>query len=145
MQETFLRAFRSADSFRGDAQAVTWLWAIAKNVWLEAERKRSRLKRSAKEVSLDDPERRPMNLPEDHRSNPLGEYLAEERSQLLREALQDLPPQMRTCVQLRIFQELRYREIAEVMQTSIGTVKSQLSDARERIRSRLSTHVSVDL
>ncbi|NJL28281.1 MAG: sigma-70 family RNA polymerase sigma factor [Thermoanaerobaculia bacterium] len=146
VQETFFRAFRTAEHFRGDAEAFTWLWAIAKHVWLEADRSRHRLKRAAEEVSLEAlQEELGFDATDDHGNNQLDEYLDEERTRLLREALQELPTQMRSCMQLRIFQELGYREIADVMRTSIGTVKSQLSDARERLRSRLSSHFAIEV
>lgn len=145
VQETFLRAFRGVECFRGDAEATTWLWSIAKNVWLETRRKRSRLKRSAQEVSLEILRLESGFDPQEHLENSqLGQIIKEEQIALLHEALHLLPPQMRNCVRLRVFQELRYREIAEVMQISIGTVKSQLADARERLRSRLSPHLSID-
>src|SRR6185295_123541 len=68
-----------------------------------------------------------------HTSGPLAGLLADEQVGRLRQALQDLPPQMRRCVLLRIDQNLKYREIAGVMQISIDTVKSQLSQARDRL------------
>jgi RNA polymerase sigma-70 factor (ECF subfamily) len=52
-------------------------------------------------------------------------------------ALQDLPEQMRRCFILRFDQQLRYREIAAVMQISIQTVKSHLHQARERLKAIL--------
>lgn len=146
VQETFFRAFRAAERFRGDAEATTWLWGIAKNVWLEAERSRRRLKRAAEEVSLETlQESCGFDATDGNGNSQLDECLDEEQIRLLHEALHELPAQMRSCVQLRIFQELRYREIAEVMRTSIGTVKSQLSDARERLRSRLSSYFAIEV
>lgn len=145
-QETFVRVSRDIERFRGEAEASTWLWSIAKNVWLEAERNRSRLKRAAPVVSLDElKENSGFDVGDEKDESPLERCLEEEQMRLLREALQLLPPQMRVCIRLRIFQGLRYREIAEVMQTSIGTVKSQLAEARERLRSRLSPNFTVDL
>jgi len=142
VQETFFRAFRSAEDFRGEAARSTWLFAITKHVWLEVLRKRSRLKRKAEEVSFED------MLSEGHlegtqteRGRQLDTYLDEERARLLREALEDLPPQMRGCVRLRV-EDHTYKEIADVMQTSVGTVKSQLFEARERLKSRLSKYFS---
>ena len=70
-------------------------------------------------------------------TKPLDRLIAEERLQQLREALLDLPPQMRQCVLLRLDQELKYREIAEVMNIAVNTVKSQLAQAKDRLRTRL--------
>ena len=49
---------------------------------------------------------------------------------------------MRRCVVLRLHQDLKYREIAEAMQVSINTVRSQLFEAKTRLRHRLADHFS---
>ena len=75
------------------------------------------------------------------------EYAASERMPSeelarLRAALDDLPPQMRQVVLLRIDGNLKYREIAEVMQVSIATVKAHLQQARQRLREELADYFS---
>lgn len=146
VQETFFRAFRASNGFRGEAKPSTWLMSIAKNVWLEEERSRSRLKRSAEEVSLETMRGEwGFDAASDEPDRQLRQFLEQEQVKLLQEALEELPNQMRSCIRLRICQELRYREIAEVMQTSIGTVKSQLAEARLRLRARLAAHFSVEV
>ena len=146
LQESFFRAFRSVSRFREEAGPFTWLMSIARNVWLEEERKRARLKRSAKEVSLEAIlQERDFDSVDGGADGQLRLLLEEEQGWLVQEAMDDLPDQMRYCVELRVCQELRYREIAEAMQISIGTVKSQLSEARARLRARLAGHFSVEL
>jgi RNA polymerase sigma-70 factor (ECF subfamily) len=143
-QETFLRVYRSRDRFRGEASFQTWLFQIATNLWRNEVRRRMAEKRDGFEISLEqEAERRPpvlaeRRLPgETQPIGPLDGLLADERKRRMREVLDALPPQMRRCILLRIDQSLKYREIAAVMQISIDTVKSQISQARDRLETEL--------
>ena len=142
-QETFLRAYKGVEAFRYEASFKTWLFQIATNLWRNAIRSRNAAKRDAQEVSLEDelygghPSLSDFGGPHGY-GTPLSRLLASEAVQQLEAALEELPPQMRRCAQLRLFQELKYREIAELMKLSIETVKSQLHQARQRLRQRLS-------
>jgi RNA polymerase sigma factor (sigma-70 family) len=72
---------------------------------------------------------------------PESRYFAKEASQRLREEIQRLPPQMCNCVLLRVYQELKYREIGVVLRISIDTVKSHLYQAKDRLRVHLGEYV----
>ncbi len=157
-QETFVRAYRGLGDFRGDAEFKTWLFATARNIGLNAMRARRAQKRQALEVALDDldPQSSPrfVEVEEGSREEteeprlpgddpyPLEGLLSQERSQQLRQALADLPSEMRRCVLLRVGQDLKYREIADLLGISIGTVKSQLFEARQRLAAILSDQFS---
>lgn len=143
-QETFLRVYRSIGRFRREASLQTWLFQIATNVWRNEVRRRMAEKREAREVSLEGAAEGGRPIRSDRRlagwsepSGPLDGMLEDEQRRMLRQALEELPPQMRRCVLLRIDQNLKYREIAGVMQISIETVKSQLSQARDRLEAKL--------
>jgi RNA polymerase sigma-70 factor (ECF subfamily) len=143
-QETFLRVYKGIGGFRGEASFQTWLFQIATNLWRNEVRHHMAEKRDAFEVSLEAevdkgrPIQADRRLPGETRpSGPLDELLADERKRMMREALSALPPQMRRCVLLRIDQNLKYREIAAAMQISIETVKSQISQARDRLETEL--------
>ena len=69
--------------------------------------------------------------------SPAQEAYERERREALARALEGLPPQMRQVLTLRIDQDLKYREIAEVLQISIETVKAHLFQARQRLRTEL--------
>ena len=152
-QDTFLRVYRSLQGFRGEAKVETWLFRIATNLWNNEVRRRRAEKREGWEVSLEGVVEGGHPIRADHHfdgwsepAGPLETMLDDERRQVLREALGDLPPQMRRCVLLRIDQNLKYREIAGVMQISIETVKSQLSQARDRLEQKLGRYFDpVDL
>jgi RNA polymerase sigma-70 factor (ECF subfamily) len=134
-QETFLRVFRQRDSFRGETSVETWLFQLASNLYKNTIRSRQTLKRDAKEVSFD--EAADVGLAGALSSNSLGDLLAGERDCLLREAIRDLPDQMRRCVTLRVDQDLKYREIALLMGVSIEIVKAHLYQARQILRDKL--------
>lgn len=139
-QETFLKAFKGHQGFRGEASPRTWIFQIANNVWLNEIRRRNAAKRSAKEVSIED-SGPPADLgAEGNDAEPLEGMLAQERAEILRRALEDLPSQMRRCIFLRIDQDLKYREIADLMHLSIETVKSHLHQARQRLKQSLSNY-----
>ncbi len=143
-QETFLRVYKSMGQFRREATPKRWLLRIAANIWKNELRRRSAEKRDAKEVSLDSDMDGQEPCPAgdelaagSRASEPLDAFLAKEQGQRLRRALDELPPQMRRCMLLRTDQELKYREIAAIMKLSVETVKSQIYQARQRLRSEL--------
>ena len=143
VQETFLRVHRKLDGFRGDSKFGTWLFPIAANVYKNHLRSRATQKRDAQEVPLDEAEPNGDKgsgstvAIESRAGGPLDEMLVSERKRMLLEAMADLPTQMRRCVDLRVNHDLKYREIAELMQVSIDTVKAHLFQARQQLKIRL--------
>lgn len=146
VQETFLRVHRNLDSFRGDSQFGTWLFQVSANVYKNELRSRMAQKRDAQEVSLEDGDPYGTGTggagisSELEEEDPLEEILADERSEVLRRAMADLPTQMRRCVELRVNQDLKYREIAVLMGVSIDTVKAHLFQARQLLKARLGNY-----
>ena len=140
-QETFLRVYRSMGQLRHDDSLESWLRQIAVNVWKNEIRRRTAGMRQGQEISLDGKpvENREkiaevdtaMESPD---TGPEDALLAREELALVRRSLNRLPPQMRRCFLLRIAQDLKYREIAAMMGLSIQTVKSHISQARQRLR-----------
>lgn len=135
-QETFLRVFNKWDSFRGESSVETWLFQIAANLYKNTLRSLQTQKRDAQEVSLD---AEVVELKSGEK-DPLRAILTEEEVRLLREALEDLPPQMRQAVFLRVDGDMKYREIADEMHVSIETVKAHLYQARQHLRDRLADY-----
>ncbi len=142
-QETFLRLCRGIATFRGRSRFETWLYEIATNVWRNEIRGRSAQKRDRPEVSLD-AEPVPRNAAaaslESHEREPDEDLLAKEKVDLVRRGLDRLPPRMRRCLQLRLDRELKFREIAVIEQVSIDTVKSQLAQAKQRLKLELASY-----
>ncbi len=142
-QVTLTRAYEKIHQYRFEAAFWTWLRHIAENVWKNARREREALKRpqlveARKLAAVADGETSAPALfgedLHDEEPNPEEAFLAEERTQILHEAVEALPPGMRLCAELRLFSDLRYREIAEAMGISINSVRSQLFEARKRLK-----------
>lgn len=142
-QETFLRVIQSVKNFRGEASLKTWLFRIAIN----QARNRRRwwlARRQNMTISLDDGRRDDEDSPnlhdtltDDSRVSPEDEALQREQSAKLRDALQGLSPNFREAVVLRDIEDLSYEEIADALQTNVGTVKSRIARGREELRKRL--------
>lgn len=140
-QETFLRVFKHIEGFRGESSVETWLFQVAANLYKNTLRSQATLKRDAQEVPLDTEEGGTAVEDRGPREpGQLASLLAQERARKLRDALEDLPPQMRQAVFLRIDQDLKYREIAVVMRVSIETVKAHLYQARQQLREKLADY-----
>jgi RNA polymerase sigma-70 factor (ECF subfamily) len=135
-QETFLRALRGIDSLRDPASARQWLFSIAMNVLRNELRRRAAPKRSS-EGQLREIRQEDEDTVEAEAPDVLDGLLDRERRELLAVAVRGLPPQMRRALFLRFDSNLKYREVAAVMQVSIDTVKSQLAQARARLRKQL--------
>lgn len=138
-QETLGRVFRQIDSFRTDGSFKSWVFAIASNLHRNEHRHRHREKRDAPEVSIDatteDGSR--LHEPVAPEVSPAQATYERERGEALARAVNELPPQMRQVLRLRIDPGLKYREIATVLQISVETVKAHLFQARQRLRTEL--------
>ena len=140
-QGTFLRVFNSMDSYRSDGPFRAWLFRIALNIYRNTLRERGTQKRDAQEIPLDVASEQPRSVDAMAVDDPpLEQLLEDERLAKLREAMDELPPQMRRCVQLRVYQDLSYREIAAILGVSIDTVKAHLYQARQQLRTKLAAY-----
>lgn len=129
VQEAFCRAARFFATFRG-GDGRTWLLAVVRRAsfdWLAKSR-------AWAAASFDED----VHGPGDESLNP--EYLAARTAdrELLRQALEELPPEFREVVVLRELEGLRYQQIAAVTEVPVGTVMSRLSRARKQLQKRLS-------
>lgn len=141
VQETFLAIFRDIHSLRDAGHFESWMFGIAANLWRNAMRRTRAAKRDGVEVPFESTPQ----VAEEMAGLALqhvgpDRLIAEERLEMLRRALDALPTQMRQCVMLRLDQDLKYREIAEVTGVALNTVRSQLAQARQRLRDQLETH-----
>ena len=139
-QETFLGIYKGIGTFRRDARFETWLFKIATNAYRKRLRWRAAEKREGEEVPLaadTDSERGSGSEPASPEDSARNDMLRRERSRVLREAIEKLPEQMRKCLVLRVYQEMKYREIAALLRLSPETVKVHLFQARRRLREDL--------
>ena len=139
-QETFLRVYTGLEGFRRESKFDTWLFRIAHNTHLKWLRHLRPDETDA--VSLPGEEGHGGTgtaeitaIATDERA--LDEMLLDEKQHLLRDAIQELPTQMRESTELRVYQELSYREISAAMHLSVDTVKFHLFQARKKLKKRL--------
>jgi RNA polymerase sigma-70 factor (ECF subfamily) len=124
-QDVFLKAYKSLKDFRPESSLYTWLYRIALNTCLDY-RRRYRREAFRKEPLAED-------LPSDDRS-PHQFYETTEITESVQISLRKLPEKLRAAIVLREIEALSYEEIAEVLHTSVGTVKSRISRARDQLR-----------
>jgi len=142
-QEAFLRAFRSLKNFRGKSSFYTWFYRILINTCLDSRRRRSRWegifsfwrrdkheKASSDEIDAEYPD------PKEH-SNPMDALNNKQLAQEIRQALASLPEKQRVVFQLKVLHGMRIREIAKIMGSAEGTVKSHLFRATLFMREAL--------
>ncbi len=137
VQDVFLKVFRSVSGFRGECSMKTWIYRIAVN---EAHNRRRWFSRHRKaEVALggEDEAWNRVDLLSDPRRTPYDWTLNGEMRTAIEEALEELNPVFRSAVVLRDLEELSYEEIADVLDVSIGTVKSRILRGREALRRAL--------
>jgi RNA polymerase sigma-70 factor (ECF subfamily) len=131
VQEAFVKALTHLPGFQGRSSFKTWLLRVVSNASLDLGRQRGR--REALSFDALGPQRRealePLVEPD-----PGLELWREELRRALQQALEQLPPAQRQTFVLHAEAELSYREVAEVLDISIGTVMSRLYYARQKLR-----------
>ncbi len=136
-QEAFIKAYRALPRFRGDSAFYTWLYRIAintaKNVL--ASRGRSPIQYEVDRSDDDDNYDVVANLKDT--ATPEALALTEEIRSTVTAAIDALPEDLRTAIQLRELEGLSYEEIAAAMECPVGTVRSRIFRAREAIDARL--------
>ncbi len=138
VQEVFLKIFRNVDHFRGQSSLKTWIYRITVN---EANNQRRWFFRHRRrEVGLEeepDEGRNPIDHIPDAGRSPFDFVFDREKQSLIESALGRINPAFRESVVLRDIADLSYEEIAEVLQLSLGTVKSRILRGREALRQEL--------
>jgi RNA polymerase sigma-70 factor (ECF subfamily) len=123
LQKTFINALRNIRRFDRRSNLKTWLYRIAINV--------------CKNHFRDDPRRREVNIEGMvffDEKNPLDQIISEEERKGLSLALNDLPEKQRYTVILKVYQGLRYREIAAITGCSEGTAKANFHFGVKKLR-----------
>ena len=131
-QEAFIKAYNSLSGFRGDSKFSVWLYRIVSNVCLDFLRKQSRRPAVSLSVEDDDGEEVQMDVPDDSMS-PQQMLERQLTREAVREGLSQLPEDYRQILLLRELQGLSYDEIAQALDIGVGTVKSRIFRAREKL------------
>ncbi len=141
-QEVFLKVFRGVKHFNGSSSLKTWVYRIA--VHEASNRKRWWFRHKAQEMSIEPEETNTLGLKDmlvDTGQSPLDNVAQRELKDRIEEELRQVAEPYRTTVILRDIEDLSYEEIAEVMETTLGTVKSRLTRGREALKKRLERHL----
>ena len=131
-QETFIKAWRALNGFRGQSAFYTWLYRIgintAKNHLVARHRRPSN-----QDIDVGDAEQFGHTEQMSDVDTPEALLLSDEIKQKVGETIAKLPPDLRQAISLRELEGLSYEEIAEAMNCPIGTVRSRIFRAREAI------------
>jgi RNA polymerase sigma-70 factor, ECF subfamily len=143
-QEVFLKVFRGIKHFHGESSLKTWIYRIALHE--ASNRRRWWFRHKSREASLEP-------AGSSNGENPANDWLADKRESPFQHVaqaevrarveaeLRAVSEPYRTTVVLRDLEEMSYEEIAEIMQVSLGTVKSRLTRGRQALRQRLKSYI----
>ena len=141
-QEVFLRVYRSRETYEASAKFSTWLYRIATNLAVNHARD-TRHERPEVQVSLDEPDEdtgTTLELP-DASLNAEQQMVRRERLLAIRGKIEALPEQQRLAVIMHKYQQMDYKQIAEVLKKSESATKSLLFRAYETLREQLKQFV----
>jgi len=136
-QEVFLKAFRGIRSFRQGSSLKTWLYRIAIREALNHKRWFKRHLQKNVSIDAEPAEGHSAIEIEDLGATPFEQFAAHEIQAAVQDALQHIPEVFRSAVILRDLEGLSYEEIAEVLECSVGTVKSRILRGRRALKDLL--------
>ena len=136
-QEVFLKAFRGIRTFRRGSSLKTWLYRIAVREALNHRRWWFRHRRREVPLEAAPGSDQPAREFEAHDESPFDRLAARERQEVVRRALEQVPAVFRGAVILRDLEGMSYEEVAEVLDVTVGTVKSRILRGRRALREAL--------
>jgi len=136
-QEVFLRVYQARERYQPEARFTTWLYRIATNLALNAIRDRRCEPLAFMAPGSEDGQPALLERVPDARPTVEQQMLESDRERAIREAIECLPERQRAAVILHKYQEVDYRQIAQVLKVSESAVKSLLFRAYESLRVRL--------
>ncbi|MBI4564428.1 MAG: sigma-70 family RNA polymerase sigma factor [Planctomycetes bacterium] len=135
-QEVFVKLYAHLDAYEPRAKFTTFLYRVARNLWIDKVRAREA---DPKPISLEGTGGGAQNVPLKDRIPSRGETPIEtltrrEMQEALRRAIDALPKEQRLVVVLSEMQGLKYQEISEILEIPVGTVKSRMHTAIEKLK-----------
>lgn len=124
VQQTFLRLYRYRGRYVATAKVTTFLFLLARQVWIDELRRRRRHERLVTGLAAEPPAEAAAEAAEATASGSMD----------LERALASLPEGLRLVVELGVYQDLPYAEIAEILGIPLGTVKSRMFNALAKLR-----------
>lgn len=138
VQESYLRAFRFFHRYDRSLPFTSWLYRIMSNAHIDAVRRRGRVRTTSIHTVFDDG-KSTWDLP-DLDSSPDKLLMENSVEAPIQAALLAMNPEFRTAVLLADVEGLAYEEVAEIMGTSVGTVRSRIHRGRKQLRAYLLKH-----
>jgi len=132
-QETFFRAYRKIQSFQGGSSFYTWIYRIAVNLAIDAQRRQKRNPLDFRE-SMD----AVLEAQNEVAKDPFSDVHDKELRENMIKAINDLTPEHKAVIVLRTIEGLSYKDIGEILGCSEGTVMSRLHYARKKLHDKLS-------
>ena len=121
--DTMLEVWRKADRFEGRSSLKTWIFSIAKNKSIDRNRKHARLKYSDEPIEI-----------KDDALNAAELVNLSQKASTVRQAVAQLKPDHRRVIHLSFFEDLTYKEIAEIENCPVGTVKTRILYAKRSLQ-----------
>lgn len=147
-QEVFLKVFRGMRSFNGQASLKTWIYRIAlheasnrRRWWFRHKSQEVTIESESSESTCEQPSFGLKQVLADPGDSPFDAAVQHELQARVETELRQVSEPFRTTVILRDIEELSYEDIAEIMQTTLGTVKSRVTRGRDALRKRLEKYV----
>ncbi len=140
-QEAFLRAYTNIGRFRFECSFYTWIYRIVTNLCLDHLRKRSSRQRDVTTtLSPDGEEEEIVDRMPDHRpsASPERNFAGRELRVMIRRAMEHLSPRERMVFELKHYHGLKLRTVANILNTTEGTIKNTLFRATHKLRTQLS-------
>ena len=122
IHDTMLEVWRKADRFEGRSSLKTWIFSLAKNKYIDGNRKHSRINYSDENVEI-----------EDETPNSDDVLALSQEAHIVREAVAQLKPDHRRVIHLSFFEDLTYKEIAEIEACPVGTIKTRILYAKRSL------------
>lgn len=126
-QETFIKAYRSMEKFRGDSKFYTWLYRIAINT-----AKNHLISKSRRPPDVDIDVYEITSLLKST-NGPESEFEGERLSEVVETAISKLPQDLKSAIIMREYEGMSYEDISAIMECPVGTVRSRIFRARESI------------
>ncbi len=131
LQETFIKIFRSIENFRSESSLFSWIYRIATNQALDFLKKRA----SERNCSIED-------LQYDRSSHLEADvyFEGDEIQRKFQKAIATLPEKQQLVFNMKYFQEMKYEEISDILDTSVGALKASYHHAVQKIKNYLETN-----
>lgn len=138
LQEVLLRLWRARENYQPTAKFTTYLFQIAKNYWLNELGKKKRRPATRNLHQFIDGHQEELA---DRGSSPDGKLLQSELQQVIQAAISQLPEKYRLVFVLSEMSDMKYQEIAEVLNIPLGTVKSRMFIAERKLRKTIQKYL----